>query len=154
MEAVIRHATSQDAPALQEISIAGTKTLRSVYHPSNERAGRRKGADRTWLVAAVDHRVVGAMSYTTSEQALHLRGLGVLPSYQRHGVARLLVDYAVGLAASKELPGVTLETVRETGNVEIFERLGFSVISEARTDEFLSPEGLPMTDVVMRRPAV
>jgi ribosomal protein S18 acetylase RimI-like enzyme len=153
MQLSIRPATGEDAPALQEISAACTPALRAVYRPSPELVRRQNSEDYAQLVASVAGIVVGAVSYTALPEGLYMRDLAVLPTHRRRGVARRFVEHLVELAASQRLPGVTLQTIRETGNVAIFEQLGFAIVSEARTEDFLSPTGSPMTNVSMFRPA-
>ncbi len=153
MEVVIRPATQDDQSGLRTVTSAGTRFLREVYRPTLERAEWRTSEGRSWLVAVQESRVVGAASYTPSHESLHLRDLAVLPDWRRRGIARQLVEHIVRLAAAEGLPRVTLDTIQATGNVAIFEHLGFAVTEEVRTEDFVGVTGSPMISISMARSA-
>lgn len=98
--------------------------------------------------------MVGAVSYEREGAWLHLRNLAVDPACQRRGVARRLIEAACDLALERKLSGLSLETIRETGNVPIFERLGFTAISESPSRLMEGARGEAVTDVRLYRPAL
>ena len=153
MEVVIRPATQDDQSGLRAVASAGTRSLRRVYRPTPERAGRRSSQGRSWLVAVQESRVVGAGSYTPLRESLHIRDLAVLPAWRRRGIARQLVEHIWRIAVAEGLPRVTLDTIQATGNVAIFEHLGFAVTEEVRTEDFVGVAGSPMISVSMARSA-
>ena len=71
-------------------------------------------------------------------------GLFVHEHHRRRGVARALLD-ALG-------PRLSLFTIRETGNVPIFERLGFAVVREELATEYVSDAHAQLHEVYMERP--
>jgi hypothetical protein len=66
-------------------------------------------------------------------------------------VAAALIHQLESIGRSCGCPTVMLHTVRETGNVEIFERLGFLVESEEPTNLFQSETCSALSEVVMRK---
>jgi hypothetical protein len=42
--------------------------------------------------------------------------------------------------------------MRESGNLAVFERLGFSAVSEQVTAAATTPDGAPVTEVYLERP--
>lgn len=61
-----------------------------------------------------------------------------------------MIHYLKEIAASRAMRALSLYTIRETGNVDIFERLGFSVIHEESATWALRPTGAgDLTDVYM-----
>jgi hypothetical protein len=64
---------------------------------------------------------------------------------------RTLPAPAADRAREEQLERLSLETILETGNVEIFRRIGFSVIREEPTDLFESPHGTAVTNVRMEK---
>ena len=150
----VREALPEDGPRLREVGGAALRILRRTYRPSPgrlaARGGRRVGGG-TELVAVADDRVVGRLTYRREGRYLHLRNLAVDPSYHRRGVARELVETALTRAVEGGLRGLEVETIRETGNVPIFERLGFSVVSETPSELMEGISGETVTDVFLRR---
>lgn len=124
----VRPARAGDEPAIADVSASALATLREVYRPTPAAIARRRGlALLPRLVALVDDALVGTVEYALGEERLHLMGLFVVASHRQTGVARALVDELARLAKNRPL---SLNTIRETGNVPIFERLGFAVVSE------------------------
>lgn len=144
---VVRPAQRGDEPAIAEVSASALATLREVYRPSPAAIARRHGlALLPRLVALVDEQLVGTVEYALGEDRLHLMGLFVAASHRQTGVARALVEELAKLAENRRL---SLNTIRETGNVPIFERLGFAVVSEAPARDVIGKTELH--DVLMSR---
>jgi ribosomal protein S18 acetylase RimI-like enzyme len=76
---------------------------------------------------------VGEVSFRVeeheSEKSIYLMTIGVLPTYQRLGFGRMLVDHAIE-QAKKVAPGVTAiylhVHVENAGAMEFYRRLGFT----------------------------
>lgn len=127
-------------------------TLRQIYRPSPEALARRaKLPALPRLVAEVGDTIVGTVEYALAKERLHIMGLFVLATHRRHGVARALVDELAVLAGALPL---SLDTIRETGNVPIFERLGFVVVREQPARDFVSERFRELIDVYLERPSV
>lgn len=75
------------------------------------------------------------------------------PDFQRQGIARRLLDYIAEIARQQGKRALSLNTVKQTGNVKIFSRLDFQVISESVADEGLGESLInePLIDVYMER---
>lgn len=61
------------------------------------------------------------------------------------------MDHLDRVAGDNGCLHLMLRTIRETGNVVVFERLGFAVDSEGTTDLFESDMYAHLVEVVMRR---
>jgi len=83
--------------------------------------------------------------------ALYVQGIAVAPTHRRRGVAGILLDYIATIAVDMGLPALSVATIKETGNVEVFRRLGFIVIEEQASERFLGIHGQPVTEVTLRR---
>ncbi|MGH9255666.1 MAG: GNAT family N-acetyltransferase [Vicinamibacterales bacterium] len=127
----IREALPGDAEQARAIAERAGLTLRAVYRPTPAlvRSSEARAAQRRQLVAAHNGQIVGTISYETHGDRLHLQSLAVDPVWQRRGVGRALVAHCVKLARSFGASRLSLYTVVETGNVRIFESLGFHVVS-------------------------
>lgn len=133
----IRPERTDDLASIQEVDAAARASLREIYRPSREALinKSRMGPHLRRLVAIIDGRVVGTVQYHVDGHSLGVVGLGVHPDVRRRGAARSLVRWLREIALNERADRLHLYTVKETGNVEIFEGLGFTVISE-REDEF------------------
>ena len=156
----VRHAGPPDRLQVSRVRAKTVEILRRTYRPAPDAYGTReargaRGPDRPpgrILVAVVADTIVGTVEYSLRGDHVHLRDLGVLERQQRCGIARRLVDAISAEAAVCAVPKLSLETIAETGNVAIFERLGFHVVERTHTDRFISPRFDRLTLVRMERP--
>ena len=146
---VIRLASSEDADAVRRLSDAAVVKLRAVYvhDPQSPMPAVRGAFER--IVAEIGGVVVGTVRVQREENRLHLIGLFVHPDYQRRGVARGMIEECTIRARAAGLGRVSLYTIRQTGNVGVFERLGFGVVSEEAARGVVSVTGVELTDVYM-----
>jgi GNAT superfamily N-acetyltransferase len=150
MGIIIREAIDADKPAVAAVMSAATAQLRRVYRPTGSAIARAKAMNVRWLVAELDGQAVGALRYWREEDRLHL-GLGVLPTMHRRGIGRRLIEALADKARRQGLSKLALYTVRQTGNVPIFQRLGFATIREEPAADLESASGGPLMDVYMER---
>jgi GNAT superfamily N-acetyltransferase len=147
---VVRPADRGDEPGIAAVSESGVAALRRIYRPTAEALARyRRMPALPRLVALVDNVIVGTVEYSLGDELLHLMGLYVAASHRRIGVARALIDELARIAGNRP---VTLDTIRETGNVPIFERLGFAVLHEGPALHVESVNGELLVDVLLERP--
>ena len=153
MMIVVREATSQDKECVDEVLALANRTLRAIYRPTKAALANKVRLDRKLnrLVALVEDRVVGTVQYDVIENRLHLIGLAVHPTYQRRGIARRLVRFLYERARRSAVQKLSLYTIKETGNVPIFERLGFHVVSEKPDNLFESDSCDQLTEVYMEK---
>ncbi|MDA2933962.1 GNAT family N-acetyltransferase [Acidobacteria bacterium AH-259-D05] len=74
--------------------------------------------------------VVGSLQYLVEVDRVYVLDLAVDPEYRRQGVARQLIDFVSDTAQNRGYKIVSTRTIKETGNVPIFQKLGFRVVSE------------------------
>lgn len=138
-----RWKTAADSGQINEIIAFATEDLRRVYRPvprGDETASREEGQPMT-LVAVEGDAVVGVVDYCLRHDDLHIRGLAVHPQQRKREVARELVRAIEQIALGCGKAMVTLSTIKETGNPLIFERLGFTMATEAPAEGFQSADG-------------
>ncbi len=147
----IRPEKPDDRPGIQEVDASATAILRRTYRPSQKAIANkaRIGNQTQRLVAVISGRIVGTVEYRITNQSLGIMGLGVHQDFRRLGVARSLICALEAIAAKKEAARIHLYTVKETGNVDIFKRLGFMVTLEqedefSESDEFTKLTGVEM----------
>ncbi len=59
---------------------------------------------------------------------MHILGLAVDPDSQRRGLARGMVEWIEQKAIQLGHNAIVVDTIAETGNVDVFERLGFASV--------------------------
>ncbi|HTL32777.1 MAG TPA: GNAT family N-acetyltransferase [Kofleriaceae bacterium] len=147
MTLLIRPAVAADEPGIAAVAESALAVLRRIYRPTPAAIARKHEQRKLpRLVAVAGTEIVGTVEYALAEDRLHLMSLFVLASHRRQGVARALVDELAKLAGTRPL---SLNTVRETGNVAVFERLGFSTVREEVTHDLVGESVLH--DVYMTR---
>ena len=147
----VRVAADTDNAAALRIAQQAFDELRSIYRPK-ELAMPVASPKSVRLVAEADDQIVGTVLYTTESDRLHLRGLAVDSLFRRAGVATALIEYLIELAKTAGLKSLSLYTVKQTGNVTIFDRLGFHIVSEEPAYWAVSGSGIELTDVFMQKP--
>ena len=147
----VREPLPTDCEAIEEINRLAIADLRKVYRPNQEALNNLSKIAPTLsqLVATKEQSVVGTAQYRIDEDCFILTALNVHPIHRQQGVARALVGAAIKLAMSAGSRCIALYTVKETGNVDIFEGMGFQVIEENKTDFFESDACNDLTEVYM-----
>ena len=147
----VRPAVPEDRAGYLEVDAQAVATLRRTYRPNLAALEHRDSLKQLLerLVAVSEGRIVGTVQWYVQADCVRLLGLGVKPEWRRHGVARRLIAALSAIAVENGLSRLSLSTVRETGNVEIFVRLGFSVVSVG-PDAYSESERFPsLTNVEM-----
>ena len=149
----VRPPQACDEAEIAEVGRLVTEDLRKVYRPAPVAAEQRTSiANRLQrLVATVNDRVVASVQYYFTGDCVAFLELGVHPEFRRHGIARALVQELERIGEATGATALTLYTIRETGNVAIFESLGFSVESEQPTSLFESTSRDALTEVLMKK---
>jgi len=129
---IIREPGESDAEAIREVKGLAVARLRKVYRPTEAAIARKaaRATIRRSLVCERDGQVVAVVEYEDRGDRLHLLGPMVHPDHQRRGLARALVGHIAELARRAGKRALSLNTIKQTGNVAIFARLGFSPIRE------------------------
>ncbi|MBW7900757.1 MAG: GNAT family N-acetyltransferase [Rhodocyclaceae bacterium] len=150
---LVRAFAASDTEAVDLITAACTRELRRVYSPKpSAEPILRNRSDSSRIVAVDDaEAIVGVAECIRHASAVYVQGIAVAPTHRRCGVAADLLAYGASLAAGAGCPALELATIKETGNVEIFCRLGFRVIEERVSDRFWSHDERPVTEVTLRR---
>ncbi|MBN1436641.1 MAG: GNAT family N-acetyltransferase [Sedimentisphaerales bacterium] len=124
-------------------------SLRQYYVPCGE-CGELPSKPRC-LIIKKRGEVVGTLSYYFDSPYVRLYRIAVRIDCRRQGVARSLIEYVDKYVAGPRGDELALYAVKETGNVEIFEKLGFAVQSESVAQFAKSPTGGEVYEVEMVR---
>lgn len=135
----IREATPNDTERLKVLEDHMNRKLRQFYHLSEfghaNYARRLKSQPHlpskyTILVAVKNQTVVGTIQYHAENGILFLFGLSVHEDFRRQGIAREIMNYLINFAKKQKLTTIRFNTMQITGNVEIFQKIGFVVTNE------------------------
>ena len=153
-ETLVREAGPLDEKAAQPWGRQAFADLRQIYVPKPDVQMRASGEQQSFsrLVAERDGQIVGTVCWRVEGDRLHLRALAVACDHRRRGIARALVTRCVDLARQSALRAVSAYTVAETGNVPIFQRLGFTLIRQELDGFATTPSGLPVTEAYLELP--
>lgn len=145
--------TVEDAKGGQAVFQIATAALREIYRPKKDVARRTAATygPLQRLVAWKDGHVVGIVEYVALGSEMYIQGLAVHPDHRRQGVAKALLRHVVAAAQREGKQTLRLSTIKETGNVPIFERLGFAVMRETIAEHFEGVHADPVTQVDMVR---
>ena len=149
----VRHSTPGEAQIVHGIVDAAFATLRTIYRPKQDAISTldRDAPNSQQLLAFSGNVAVGTVNLRIEEGAIVVSQLAVLPLYRRQGIATLLLKHAERLACDSGHTTLSLNTIMETGNVEIFKQLGFLNTGQHIADWCVSPDGNKLTDVRMDR---
>jgi ribosomal protein S18 acetylase RimI-like enzyme len=149
----IRPPRPEDAEGIERAKASAIATLRKTYRPTQKAIARKQtlSAELTQLVALCDDGVVGKVEYRIDGDRLHFLSLDVHSDWRRQGVARRLLAELDAIGKTHGAKRLSTYTVTQTGNVEIFRRLGFRVVSEEPTDLFESDQHSALTESYLER---
>ncbi|MEJ1400904.1 MAG: GNAT family N-acetyltransferase [Candidatus Sedimenticola sp. (ex Thyasira tokunagai)] len=147
----IRKYLNEDLLSVQSIVTEATKDLRLVYAPKKKcKINENENLEPLRYVAITDDGLlVGVAEYTKTLNIFYVQGLAVRSSSRKEGVARALLSYISTIGNREGVTTIEIKTIEETGNCEIFEKLGFIVSSRTQSENFLGIKGQPVIEVVM-----
>ncbi|WP_333876840.1 GNAT family N-acetyltransferase [Methylobacter sp.] len=150
---IVREFLTDDTEPVNLIMTTCTQELRKVYgpKPATKRVSKIQPNSSRIVAVSPKDTVVGVAECIHRELALYVQGIAVAPTYRRRGVATDLLAHCNSLAADAGLNVLEIATIKETGNAELFCRLGFFVIDERVSDHFWHHDKQPVTEVTLRR---
>ncbi len=143
-------AAAVDIAPAKAIAKSAFSELRSVYLPTKTAIANKQDST-AYVVAKAGENVVGTLKYIDEGGRVYLFDVAVDPQYRRQGVARQLIDFVSDIARTLGYKIVSARTIRETGNVEIFESLGFCVLKDETAKWCVSDRYSTLHDVYLER---
>ena len=153
---ITRLVISNDLAEVQTLMDVAFATLRDVYRPKPDAVPALKNVelDTQTIVALAGGEIVGAACVYQDTNELRVSQVAVVPKFRQRGVARKLLQFANDAAIECGASQLWLNTIQETGNVAIFQRLGFTVHSTTKATWCISDRFEQLHDVSMRRKCV
>jgi ribosomal protein S18 acetylase RimI-like enzyme len=133
-EITTRRARSRDADTVVSIAVAAYETTAwlAPLPPLTAAEVQAFIAQRgnASFIARCDGHDVGTISSAREGRVTQLFRLGVIEPYRRHGIGERLVREVEETAQGEGAAVVYLQTYRELGLIEYYERLGYRVDGE------------------------
>lgn len=148
---VVRPEQAEDAQGVQDVYQTATADLRRVYVPRSGIAGSVVVEQAQRLVATEHGEVIGVLELLEQPRQFYIQALAVATRARCRGVAKQLLLHVEQLAKRKGKQIIVLRTVCETGNFQVFSRLGFVVVDREKTDHFVAVGGGELHILVMHR---
>lgn len=143
----IRLAGVHDAPFLPQVEQSAGTLFRSIPElawVADEPIGSAVdflpaiAARTVWIAEDDEAGVVGELRAEVIGEVLHIVELAVAKDFQRRGLGRALLDFAIDAARARGLRAITLTTFRHVAwNAPFYARYGFIVLREAEIDMWL-----------------
>lgn len=153
LDIIIREVNNYDKLKLDLVTESLIATLRKTYKPKenlvNEKQLNDESNENIMIIAEYGEIAVGAVNVKVVEDKLHLMGLGILECYRNKGICRLIIDFAIKNGRARQLRCLSLYTIKETGNVKTFEKMGFKTIEETKANGFISDRYESLHEVYM-----
>ena len=148
---LIREYCDSDRVEADEVTEKAFESLRQIYRPTREAIEMKRRRPPAPRLIAIHTKqldenlqnagmIVGSVEYEVLDDQLSMMALAVHPEWRRRGIARLLIAKLREIGRDRGVSRVTLWTILETGNVPIFEQLGFRVVQVEKADLFESDQ--------------
>ncbi len=149
---IVRPSLLEDSEDIRRVSGSATATLRKTYRPNQKalKIRRKLFPQLSQLVALIDGQIIGTTQFYIDGETIRIIGLFVHSDHRNKGVARALVSEIIDIAHKQGLSYLSTSTVKETGNIPIFKKLGFEVISESPDEYSESDKYSSLTDVDLK----
>lgn len=152
---LVRHCLDADRPQADELTTLAFQTIRHIYRPTPAAVDLKRSRPPSPRLIAVEStsdgrkKILGSVEYELLPDQLSLMALAVHPEFRRHGIARRLIQKLQHIAAAENIPRLTLWTITQTGNVPLFEHLGFQTLRISPADLFESDLYDTLTEAFM-----
>lgn len=146
----VRKKIEPDTEIVKSITAAATDELRSIYRPIKNKV-KTEIEEPISIVATIKNNVVGSAEYLIFENSILVRGLAVSPIHRKQGVARAIIEHLILEAQNEGKAEILLSTIKETGNTNVFLRMGFTADSEVVSEIFEGVQGEQVTLVNMSK---
>ena len=123
-------------PSLMALSNTVFAELRSIYRPTMLAQQNKMASTDDWTYFGYysEQQLVAVVSVKLSGDTLHLSALAVASTSRRKGVARHLISKVKQMFPHASQ--ISVWCVEQTGNVNVFESLGFKVVERIESDYF------------------
>ena len=151
-KAKVRLARPADSPEISRVLCDAFAVIREHYTaeafsavtPPTEKIVERFAEGPMW-VAELDAEIVGTVSLTTEPEGLYVRSMAVLPTVQKLGVGRMLLDALHKHATGTGIERIFLYTLPfQSGARALYEKHGYRWVRDTSAEEWYGVPGLEM----------
>jgi GNAT superfamily N-acetyltransferase len=151
MRTAIRDLAAGERAIFLPIIMECREVLRQAYKPSGKQGhvlGYKDDEFRA-VGAFLEELPVGYVEYILDDDFLYFQKMSVAAAYQRQGIGRQLVSELSRRAKLNARVKLRCGTVKETGNYDVYSRLGFKIVTEKISDWFIGVSGKPVTEAIL-----
>ncbi len=146
----IRIVNQIDKSKLEHIHKESRETLRNTYRiKENLSFININPLDKKIVILEKNEKILVSCRIVYYENRIHIIAIAVLKSHRKQGLCKALIDFIKKEAKGKNIDIISLYTVEETGNVQVFNKLGFKVITREKTELFESDVYDELNEVYM-----
>jgi GNAT superfamily N-acetyltransferase len=128
-------------PALEQSAGTLFRTIPELAWVADEPIGNAEdflpaiAARTVWVAEDREAGIVGELRGEVAGDALHIVELAVAKEFQRRGLGRALLDFAIDAARARGLRAITLTTFRHVAwNAPFYARYGFVELRDSELD--------------------
>ena len=127
--------------------------LRKIYKPTEEAKRNKSKSSDDWTCYGyfINDELAGVIDVKLQDNELQLSSLAIEPKYRRNGFSRKLIAGAASYYSGINI--LSVWCVEQTGNVAIFEALGFSVVERLESELFEVVDGSKAIEVQLKQRA-
>jgi predicted N-acetyltransferase YhbS len=155
MEINLREAEEKEAPEILHVMQAAFREYKQtldppsgVHHETIESI-KQKFQTGNFIVAEINHEIVGSVFYQNKGSYVDLGRLSVVPKYRRQGIGKMLINEVEEKATQNQIPNVRLGVrIVLTGLRQYYEGLGYKIISFETHQGYSEPTYILMQKAV------
>ncbi|WP_104400866.1 GNAT family N-acetyltransferase [Vibrio penaeicida] len=135
--------------AHQELQYSCFQALRNVYKPRQitYQSQKNRIGNRQAFGGYVQGTLAGSLEAQFDGHTVSIQSVAVDHQYRKQGLAGKMIKGVVGSYASAKR--ASLWCVEQTGNVSVFEKIGFKVAQRIESDILILTDGSPAIEVQM-----
>lgn len=125
------------------------QALRNVYTPRQtaHQIQKSRTDNHQAFGALILGTLVGSLEAQFDGHSVSIRSVAVDHQYRKQGIAGKMIKAAMGSYASAQ--SISLWCVEQTGNVSVFEKIGFTITQRIESDILILTNGSPVIEVQM-----
>lgn len=147
----IREVLPEDQDAFRQVHARAFQPLRAIYKPGPKARSGEQNGKTTRLVAIRNGQIQATACYEITDDFLEIFGFATDPEHQSQGLARAILQAMEGIAQNAGKKQIRASVVTETGNVAIYQRLGFSELATKESQTFISDQFAVIHETVMEK---
>lgn len=160
MQIIIREAEEKEAPEILQVMQTAFLEYKGIIDPPSGvhhetvESVKQKLQTGNFVLAEINHEIVGCVFYQNKGPYFNLGRLSVIPQYRNQGIGRMLITDVEEKARKSQIPCVRLGVrIVLTTLRQYYEGLGYKVVSFETHEGYSEPTYVLMEKAVGLRTA-